>query len=133
MSKTKNFFKLISFLVLCAICINFCSVISYAANPIKWSLVRTNGPSSEWVTKRNYTFIATQNKISINCKESNTAVVHAQMTNKTRSTNYLIHGHMVSGSVLSTTKALKGTAYTMEVSYENYGTGYNNPYGYINY
>lgn len=133
MSKTrKRFLKLMSLLVVCVICINFCSVISYAAEQIKWELVRTDGPSSEWVTKRNYKFKATRKYILIECKRSKDAVVHARMPSTTENED-LIHSHLVATSKSSTDKAIKGDTYIMTVSYENYGTGYNNPYGYIYY
>lgn len=128
----KMWLRLVSAVMVCMICINFCYACSSAAS-IGWSLTRTNGPMSEWITNRTYGFDATQRTIKINCTScGNGAVVHAvlrdQMTN-----SEVLHGHLVEGAELKNTKAYIGTNYVMKVSYEDYGRGYNHPTGKITY
>ena len=126
MNKIRKRLKIVGVLILSIVCANFYYESSYAAS-IGWSLVHTNGPSSEWVTSRTYGFDAKQKTISINCKEiQNKAIAHAKMVN-------LINGDLYEGSTLKTSKAVKGRNYIMVVSFESYGNGYSRPSGTIKY
>lgn len=132
MNKGKRLFKAVSLVMACIICVNLCCVSSYAAS-ITWSLVRTNGPSSEWVTERTYGFDATKTTISIKCTAiQNSAVAHAALKDSVTGKE-VMHGHLYEGTTLKKSNAVKGRNYAMKVSFESYGTGYSRPTGTISY
>lgn len=104
-----------------------CSMDSSAASK-GWRLVRTNGPSSEWVTSDIKTFTMTKSTVKITCENiSAGAEVHASTSNGS------IHGHLQRiGSALSGPAAV-GKKISATLQYEDTGSGANRPSGKINY
>lgn len=104
-----------------------CSMGSSAASK-GWSLCRTNGSRSEWVTDDIKTFTPTKSSIKITCENiSASAVVHVSTSNGS------IHGHLQRiGSSLSGSAAA-GKKISATFGYEDIGTGPNRPSGKIVY
>lgn len=127
-SHKKCFVKKVAALAMAGVVFSqVCSIDSSAASK-SWSLCRTNGPSSEWVTDSIKTFTMTKSTVKITCENiSAGAVVHASTSNGS------IHGHLSRiGSALSGPAAV-GKKISATFGYENTGSGPNRPSGKITY
>lgn len=123
----KNAFakKVVCFSLLCAIGSQLYSVNSLAATK-SWSLCRTNGPSSEWLTKREITFTTTKSKTKVIVdKVGGGAEIFVHTSNGISA----FHKH--AGS--STTSATVGRTERFYVQYSYNGTSSSYPSGKLEY
>ena len=123
----KNAFakKVVCFSLLCAIGSQLYSVNSLAATK-SWSLCRTNGPSSEWLTKREITFTTTKSTTKVTCDKVGGGARIAVSTS-----NGIYCAFSRAGSV-SVSSAI-GKDELAYIRYTDIGTRSSNPSGKIVY